>query len=119
MPRQIKELIYYDRKRIFQRNWVYRVLFKIPRIKDRVRLKKGCTCALQSLPVYRAALAFARERDNVDFGRKLRKSTKGKSFEDSRVAFRAVCLSEEKIREKRCENATNNYKQHLTKQKYG
>lgn len=119
MPRQIKKLIYYDRKRFLYRSWVFRVLQKLPRIKEGLRLKSGSTCTERVSPLYRAALAFERERNNIDFMRKLRKDSKMDIFEDNYKHFRSVCFSEERDRKARDEAAKNLYINQLKMQKYG
>lgn len=119
MPRQIKELIYYERIKIFQRNWVYRVLQKLPRIKNGLRLKACITRALRTLPLYREALDFERESNIADFGRKLRQGSKGNTFEANRRYFRKVCITEENVRKERETRSELLYKKSLKKQKYG
>lgn len=119
MPRQVKELIYYDRRKILHRNWVYRVLLKFPRIKDGVRLRSRSTCALQSKPIYRQALALEREQNNLCFDRKLRKSSKADPQSLPYRHFRAVCHFEEVEREARSESSKILYQKSLKKQKYG
>lgn len=118
MPRSIKELIYYDRTRIFRKNWTTRVCERYSRVKKGSGLPSSRLVILRKNPLFRKALDYQRMQNNSDFDRKLRQNSE-KSVALDYKHFRAVCLSEEHDRQNRQEVAEQNFIKHLKKQKHG
>lgn len=119
MPRKIKDLIYYDRKRIFFGSWPINVCRKVFGFKKTSGLPSRRKFIVRPLSVYRAALAAERTQYLSDFDKKIRGDSKKNSEQIDYRTIRSVLLSENIDRQNRSEAAKKTYYQHLKKQKYG
>lgn len=119
MPRKIKELIYYDRKRIFFGSWPINVCRKVFGLKKTSGLPSRRKFIVRPLAVYRAALDAERAQYLSDFDKKIRPDSETNTDKIDYRSIRSVLLSENIDRQNRSEAAKKTYYQHLKKQKYG
>lgn len=119
MPRKIKNLIYYERKRISAFSWAIRACRKSLGIKKASGLPSRLRFVSRALPIYDKTLAFERKRYLADFDRELRKNTDKNVFTSVYRSAQKIVLSEKTDLFKREEAAKYFYKQHLKKSKHG
>ena len=141
MPRLIKQDLFYERKITFHGSWpvnsVRRTFKKCKRkgvlLSDsegrlycRIlqfgaprRLRACAKVSYRQIPIYRQALARARECDYQDFITKCRKNSSLEYQPSCRSRLQQICNSEALALENRATTQHKQYLKHLKKQKYG
>lgn len=139
MPRLIKELIYYDKRKLKSGSW------PVSAFRRSIRKRKGillfrdgepyacrilCTkkrsglpyrfkVSLCKVPIYRQALARERECNYQDFICELRKGRTLDYKPSYRLDLQKICNREAYALEDRAKSQQKQYLKHLKKQKYG